>query len=82
MGKLSDWKKAKMGQLPGDWNRWVKIRMLEEEGPVYVNYANFTIPKNGVKAFRREQKLRAKIKFKSRTRREINAGMDEYEEDK
>jgi hypothetical protein len=59
-----------MGQMPGDYGKYVKIRMLESSHP-FGFLTLYPIRTNAIKAYRSMLKMRERATSKRELRREI-----------
>jgi hypothetical protein len=58
-----NYKKSKMGQVPGDVSRWTKIKMLEDQTPIRVTPWH-TITEKCAKSFKKDHIKKANRRFR------------------
>lgn len=63
--KKSEFKKSKMGKLPGEFSIRTKIRIIEEDGPISI-FPWQELDTKPIKAFRKMQRRRAEKRLRQK----------------
>ncbi|MBI5262742.1 MAG: hypothetical protein HY852_13100 [Bradyrhizobium sp.] len=76
---LSEHKRVKHGQQPGDLPRRTKIRMREKSGPIWLTGAShaYELGEKVIKSFRRILQKKGKKVQRRRDKREIERQLDD-----